>query len=86
MMYVAMNDGRISNPVILEISPEVIYWDGSKFANMNATKNNCHIGNTLSDFQKIHFQSVTADKHFDLTEDEQPYFQSEILVLYFIPL
>lgn len=25
MMYVAMNDGRISNPVILEIDPEVIY-------------------------------------------------------------
>jgi hypothetical protein len=53
---------------------------------MNATKNNCHIGNTLSDFQKIHFQSVTADKHFDLPEDEQPYFQAEILVKNFIPL
>ena len=25
MMYVAMNDGRISNPVILEIDPEVIF-------------------------------------------------------------
>ena len=25
MMYVAMNEGRISNPVLLEIDPEVIY-------------------------------------------------------------
>lgn len=26
MMYVAMKEGRISNPVILEIDPEVIFW------------------------------------------------------------
>ena len=37
MMYVAMKDGRISNPVILEIDPEVIYWKDSCYSNMNAT-------------------------------------------------
>ena len=25
MMYVAMNEGRISNPVVLEIDPEIIF-------------------------------------------------------------
>ena len=60
MMFVAMQDGRLSNPVILEIDPEVIYWSDSK--------------------------SVKARKHFDLPEEEQPYFQAEVLVKNFIPL
>ncbi len=86
MMYVAMNDGRISNPVILEIDPEVVYWQDSKFANMNATKNGANVGSSLDDFKEIHFQSVKARKHFDLDDDEQKYFQAEVLVKNFIPL
>lgn len=38
MMYAAMNEERISNPVILEIDPEIIYWQKSKYADRNATK------------------------------------------------
>ena len=52
MMFVAMRDGRVSNPVILEIDPEVIYWQDSKYANMNATRNGANRGNTLEDFRK----------------------------------
>ena len=88
MMYVAMKDGRISNPVILEIDPEVLFWKETLYSNMNATKQTIkpNIGETLSDFKKIHFQSVKVRKHFDLPEEEQPYFQAEILVKNFIPL
>lgn len=86
MMFVAMQDGRLSNPVILEIDPEVIYWQSSKYANMNATRNGAHKGETLEDFKQIHFQSVKVHKHFDLPEEEQPYFQAEVLVKNFIPL
>ena len=86
MMYVAMQDGRLSNPVLLEIDPEVIYWKDSKYANMNATRSGAHKGGTLEDFKLIHFQSVKAHKHFDLPEEEQPYFQAEVLVKNFIPL
>ncbi len=86
MMYRAMSEGRIANPVILEIDPEVVYWEGSLYANMNATKVGANTGGTLSDFQQIHFQSVKAHKHFDLPEDEQPYYQAEVLVKNFIPL
>lgn len=86
MMYVAMQDGRLSNPVILEIDPEVVYWKDSKYANMNATKSGAHKGGTLDDFKQIHFQSVMVRKHFDLPEEEQPYFQAEVLVKNFIPL
>ena len=88
MMYVAMKDGRISNPVILEIDPEVIYWNDSLYANLNAARYTIrpNIGPTISDFKQIHFQSVKAHKHFDLPEEEQPYFQAEVLVKNFIPL
>lgn len=88
MMYVAMKDGRISNPVILEIDPEVIFWKDSIYANLNATTHRIkpNIGPTISDFKQIHFQSVKAHKHFDLPEEEQPYFQAEVLVKNFIPL
>lgn len=86
MMYVAMQDGRLSNPVILEIDPEVVCWKDSKYANMNATRSGAHKGGTIDDFKQIHFQSVKVRKHFDLPEEEQPYFQAEVLVKNFIPL
>ena len=86
MMFVAMQDGRISNPVVLEIDPEVIFWEGVKYSDCNATRNEANVGGTLEDFKRIHFASVKARKHFDLEEDEQPYYQAEILVKNFIPL
>lgn len=86
MMYIAMNDGRISNPVVLEIDPEVIYWDDTLFADRNATRNGAQKGGTLADFKKIHFNAVTARTHFDLDESEQPFFQAEVMVNHFIPL
>lgn len=86
MMYVAMQEGRISNPVILEIDPEVIYWKSSKYSDSNATRNDVCVGENLDAFKKIHFNSVKARTHFDLTDEEKPYFQAEILVKNFIPL
>lgn len=86
MMYVAMNEGRITNPVVLEIDPEVIYENDTKFADRNATRNGANVGGTFDDFKKIHFTSVKARKHFDLDADEQQYYQAEVLVKNFIPL
>ena len=86
MMFVAMQDGRISNPVVLEIDPEVIFWEETKYADCNATRNGANVGGSLEDFRRIHFVSVKARKHFDLVEEEQPYYQAEVLVKNFIPL
>lgn len=86
MMYVAMNEGRISNPVILEIDPEVVYLVGTKYADRNATRNGARVGSTLEDFKSIHFQTMKARTHFDLDVNEQPYYQAEVLVNHFIPL
>ena len=86
MMYEAMKDGRLSNPVILEIDPEVIYWKDSKYANINATRTGCHKGGTIDDFKLIHFRTVKARNHFDFSEEEKPYYQAEVLIKNFIPL
>ena len=86
MMFVAKDDGRINDPVILEINPEILYEEDTLFSDKNAASNDAHVGGTLDDFKKIHFKSVKASKHFDLEESEQPYFQAEILVKNFVPL
>lgn len=86
MMYVAMNEGRIYNPIILEIDLEVIYADTTLYADCNATRNECHLGAGIDDFNAIHFATVKSRNHFDLDTDEQKYYQAEILVKDFIPL
>lgn len=86
MMFAAMNEGRISNPVILEISPEVLYWDNTKFADRNATKNGVHIGDKIEDLKRIHFDLFKGRSYFDMDEEEQMYFKAEALVKNFIPL
>lgn len=86
MMYAAMNDGRISNPVILEIDPEVVYWQHTQYADRNATKDGAQVGKWINDFRKIHFDTVKTKRYFDLLEEEQAFYQAEILVKNFVPL
>ena len=71
MKYVAMKEGRIDNPVLLEISPEVIYWSETCYADRNATKNGAQVGSDITDFKQIHFDSVRAYNHFNLPEEEK---------------
>lgn len=86
MMYLAMNDGRISNPVLLKIDPKVIWQQETKYSDRNATRNGAKVGDCINDFLNIHFDAIKANKHFDLEEEEQPFFQAEVLVKNFIPL
>lgn len=86
MMYVAMNEGRISNPVIWEIDPEVVWWKESKFADRNAVKTGAKIGGELQDLEAVHFDTVKAQSYFNLSEEDRSFFQAEVLVKNFIPL
>lgn len=86
MMYAALNEDRISNPVVLEINPEVILWKDSQYADRNATRKEAKIGNDLDHLKAIHFDAVKARQQFDLDDDEQMFFQAEILVKNHIPL
>lgn len=86
MMYVAMTEQRISNPVILEIDPEVIEWQDSLYCNKNVTRNDADFGGSLDSLEQIHFDTVLHKRYFDLSEEEKPFYKAEVMVKNFIPL
>ena len=81
-----MRDGRISNPVILEIDIEVAWLEGTRYSDRNAAKDIARVGGGIDDLRAIHFDAVKARTHFDLPDDERPFFQAEVLIEHFIPL
>lgn len=86
MMFRAMDDGRISNPIILVIDIDVILDDSTKFSDRNSTKNGAQVGGDLEDFKNIHFDSLNAETHFDLPLEKQMFYQAEVLVKNHLPL
>ncbi|MDD3201030.1 MAG: DarT ssDNA thymidine ADP-ribosyltransferase family protein [Bacteroidales bacterium] len=86
MMFQSMLDMRISNPVVLEIDPAVIFESSTMYSDRDCADRNAQIGNTLDDFVRIHFQSVTKPTVYGVDEDEEDYYQAEVLVNDFIPL
>lgn len=86
MMYYAMKESRIKDPVILEIDTDVLFIKGNIFSDRNAVKNEANKGNTFEDFKKIHFQTTLQRNVFDINEGEQEYYQAEVLVSHSIPL
>ena len=86
MMYQAKNEGRIDDPVILEIDTDVITWQDTRFSDKNSVRNDMHHGSNLEDFVKIHFDSTQFNTHFDLEDSEMPFYQAEVMVKNFIPL
>jgi hypothetical protein len=86
MMYLALNQNRIKNPVILKIDAKVVLSQYAKFANMNATRNGVNIGSSIEDLQKVRFDIVKLKHPFELDEADKPYFQAEVLILEKIPI
>lgn len=86
MMYIAMNEKRISDPVILEIDPIIVSLDSTLFTDRNANRTNCSIGGELDDLNKVHFNTVKERNHFNLNQEEAPYYQAEVLIKQFLPV
>lgn len=84
MMYVARKDGRLKSPIILEIDPAVIFLQETKFSEMNAVKNGVFANSNLDKFSEIKF-NIFSKRFFDLTDDEKPYYQAEVLVHRMLP-
>ena len=85
MLFIAQKDGRITSPVLLEINIELIYKTATKFATQNAAKNGVTADPTFEKFSSIKFP-ILRRSYFDLTAEEKPFYQAEILVLQEIPL
>ena len=87
MKYVAMEDGRISNPVVLEIDIEAALWDDTLYADRNATRNGANVGGTVDDLKAIRFGLFNRMmRYYDMTEEAKMHYQAEVLVKNFIPL
>lgn len=86
MMYVAMDDGRISNPVVLGIDLEAALWENTLYADRNMTKTGANVGGTLEDLKAIHFGLFWGRRYFDMSEEAKMYYKAEVLVKNFIPL
>lgn len=86
MMYVAKSQGRIQNPIVLKINPEICLFEETKFSDMNATKTGHKCGQTLEDLVRIRFAVVRQNTHFDLSDEDKPYYQAEVLVKTRLPI
>jgi len=86
MMFMAMKDGRIKNPVILEIDTDVLLIEGNIFSNKNATRSDSNKGKSYDDFCQIHFETIKKASQFEVDENEQEYYQAELLVNHYIPI
>jgi hypothetical protein len=84
MMYVAQQEGRLTHPVILKVSPQVIYWKSTLFSNQNATANGAIVGGSLGIFRRIRFDLVTKSTWAD--EISKKFYQAEVLICAHVPL
>ena len=82
MMYLALKDGRISRPVILEIKLEVVSRPGVLFCAINAAST---AAKASEDPCVIHFETVKADSQRSVAASERTFFQGEVLVPDWIP-
>ncbi|MBO0936998.1 DUF4433 domain-containing protein [Fibrella sp. HMF5335] len=86
MMYVAKLQGRIQDPVVLKINPEICFFQETKFSDMNATKTGHKCGPTIEDLMRIRFAVVKQNTHFNLSDEDKPHYQAEVLVKTRLPI
>jgi hypothetical protein len=75
---------QITDPVHLEIDPQVIYWASTQFSDMNATDNSAVVGEKLEHFRNINFRLAMAYNWNG--EMEKKWRQAEVLVKTHVPL
>lgn len=85
MMFVAVNEGRIQDPVILEIDIEVAFLKGTLFSDMNANKTGHKRGGGIEDLKNVKFD-VVKKIYGNLEVLDKAYYQAEILVKTKIPI
>lgn len=84
MMYIAAQEGRITDPVTLRIDARIVYASKTLFADRNATDNHARVGQNLYDLEKINFPVLMKSRWS--SEEEKKICQAEVLVLTSIPL
>ena len=83
-MYIAAQEGRITDPVTLRIDARIVYASKTLFADRNATDNHARVGQNLYDLEKINFPVLMKSRWS--SEEEKKICQAEVLVPTSIPL
>jgi len=85
LLYVSKNQGRILKEKILYIDLEIAKLRKTKFTNVNAARTSnpptVKIGEDLEFIkQNVKLNIVKQPNHFNLSEEDKPYYQAEIMV------
>ena len=83
MMFTAIGDGRISDPVVLEIDLDVVRLSDVLFSDRNAVANGANVGPGLDALRGIHFDLIQRGKW--RTEEEKGFYQAEVLIRDAVP-
>lgn len=83
MLHAARRDGRLVNPVALEIDLRALLLQSVLFSNRNATATEAEIGAELGDLKKIRFDLIRSGRWAN--DDEKGLLQAEVLVLQAVP-
>jgi len=86
MMYTSLKNSKLKNPVVFEISTEVICYGDTMFSDINAIDNNASIGGELSNFNSIQFNKFHNKTYYNLNDEAKKLYQAEVLVKKHIPI
>tara|TARA_B110000967_G_C18897589_1_gene571913 strand:+ start:147 stop:1727 length:1581 start_codon:yes stop_codon:yes gene_type:complete len=91
LLYVSKEQGRIRQEETLEISLDIAGLKHTKFTNVNAARTSnaptVKIGDDLNYIKnQVKIDIVTQRNHFDLSYEEKPYYQAEVMVKDHLPL
>lgn len=80
MLYIALAEGRLYDYVIFEITPNVIFYDETKFSNINAANNEAVISSDINFFLNLPFGCFHNKKYACLSDESKKNYQAEVLV------
>jgi hypothetical protein len=83
MMYVAMQK-RGLDPIILEVSPDVALWEGTRFSDVNATATGVTVGEAIDDLHRVRLDHALTGAWQN--SQEKAWVQAEVLVKTTIPI
>ena len=76
MMYACHHDGRVPNPVILEVDVNAALLPGTLFCDRNATAANAR---TSTHLEETRLDIVLRD-YSTLLDEDKPFYQAEVLI------
>ena len=84
MRHVAMSEGRITKPYLLKVSPDVCYFENTRFSDMNAADRRHKNDDSLDFLSTLKFDLFQKNR-FNLSLIEKKQHQAEVLIKTWIP-